>query len=160
MAWIIAAAVVIVLLVFRAGYRKSAAGLFGGALVVGVLIYLLVRHQEEQASTELAISEVAVDSVVFSHTFRSSYDLSGTVRNKSERYHIERIRFEVTVRDCLTTEKSSCVVLSTQTAYAAVDVPPEQARNFTASLYFDNELKPKGKLVWDYEIESVKARRQ
>lgn len=160
MAWIVAAAVVVVLLLFRAGYRKPAAGLAAGALVIGVLVYLLVRHQEQQASTEVALSDVAVENVVFSHTYRSSYDLSGTVTNKSERYRIERIGFEVTVRDCRTADKSSCVVLGTESAYAAVDVPPRQTRNFTASMYFDNELAPKGTLAWDYEIEAVRARRQ
>ena len=42
-----------------------------------------------------------------------------------------------------------------------VTVPPEQARDFVASLYFGGDpIRVKGGLVWDYEITSLTAKRQ
>jgi hypothetical protein len=40
-------------------------------------------------------------------------------------------------------------------------VPPQEARDFTASLYFAGDpVKPKGKLTWDYEVTEITARQE
>ena len=93
-------------------------------------------------------------------TFRSSYNLSGNVRNKSEAYRLEGITFKVTLRDCQGPDKAKCVNIGEATAYVPVTLPPQEARDFVGSLYFGNEqIKPKGTFAWDYEIVAITGKR-
>jgi len=161
MAWLIVVAIVVVFLVFMAGYRKSALALVVAALIGGVALYQYNERRQQRATTRIAASEIAVENIAFRPTYRSSYDASGTIRNNSETYTLDGIRLEVTMRDCRGKDKSTCVVIGKAATYAAVTVPPHEVRDFTASLYFGSDrVKPKGTLAWDYEITPVTAKRQ
>jgi hypothetical protein len=160
MAWLIVPLVLVVLLYF-AGFRRSAAALFAAAVVAGVLLYYYNERVEEDARSRIPLSDVLVENVTVTPTFRSSYNLSGKVRNKSATYRLDGITFKVTLRDCPGKDRSSCVDIGDATTYVPLTLPAQETRDFTGSLYFGGEqAKPKGTIAWDYEIVSVTARRQ
>jgi hypothetical protein len=161
MAWFVAASVVLVSLLFWRGYRKLALGLLAIALVGAVLVYYLDKRLDEEGRKRITASDVAVENVELKRTYRSSYDLTGKVTNNSETVTVERMRFDVTLHDCPAASQSDCVLIGKASGEALVNVPPRQARNFTASLYYGGaELKLKGRLVWRYKLTSITASRQ
>jgi hypothetical protein len=160
MAWLIVP-LVLVVLVYIAGYPRSSAALLAAVIVAGVLLYYHNQRMEEAARSRIPLSDVVVENVAVTPTFRSSFNLSGRVRNKSETYRLDGITFKVTLRDCAGKEPSSCVDIGDATTYVPLTLPAQEARDFTGSLYFGgDQVKPKGALAWDYEIVSITARRQ
>lgn len=161
MAWLIAVAILVVALLVATGYRKSAIGLALGVLIVGVSLYLYNERQEQQETSRISISEIALENVDLKPTFRSGYDLVGTIRNNSPKYRLDGIDVTATLRDCETKDKSTCTVIGQASAYVAVTVPPEESRDFVASLHFGNDKpRARGTLAWDYQVTAVTAKRQ
>ena len=158
MAWFIAAVVVAVSLVYLAGFRKTALGFLVAASIGGISLYLYNEHREQQATTRIAESQVVLENVEFRQTFGASYELSGKVKNNSETDVLDGIEFKVTMRDCRSKDKSSCVTIGEAMSYVSVAVPPKEARDFLASLYFGSTPKVKGTLAWDYEITALTAK--
>jgi hypothetical protein len=160
MAWLIVPLALVVLL-YVAGFRRSAAALLVAAILAGVLLYYYNERLQEDARSRIPLSDVEVEGVAITPTFRSSYNLSGSVRNKSEQYRLEGITFKVTLRDCQSPDKSKCVSISEATSYVPLNLAPQEAREFIGSLYFgSDETKPKGTLEWDYEIVAITGKRQ
>ncbi|MGZ8155379.1 MAG: hypothetical protein ACXW2I_05525 [Burkholderiales bacterium] len=159
MAWLIVP-VVVVVLVYLAGFRKSALGLLVAAVLAAFLLYQYNQRLQEQARTRIASSEVVVENVSLRATFGSSYDLVGTIRNNSESYRLDGISFKVTMRDCEGTDNSRCVGIAEATTHVPISLPPQQARDFTGSLYFGKQIKTKGTLSWNYEVIAITAKRQ
>jgi len=159
MAWLIAA-IGVVLLVLFAGFRKTALGVLVTAVIGGFLLYHYNQQRERQSTTKIPQSKIVLENVAVRPTFGSSYDLSGRVKNNSESYRLDGIEFKVTMRDCEGKDKSSCVIIGKATAYVALTVPPQEARDFTGSLYFGSDQKAKGLLAWDHEITAIVAKRQ
>jgi hypothetical protein len=159
MAWLIVP-VVVVVLVYLAGFRKAALGLLVAAVLAAVLLYQYDQRVEEQERTRIASSEVAVENVSLRATFGSSYDLRGRIRNNSETYRLDGISFKVVLRDCQGADNSACVTIAEATTHVPISLPPQQAREFTGSLYFGKQIKTKGTLSWNYEVIAITAKRQ
>ena len=159
MLWLIAP-LVLSLLLFVAGFRKTALGLVVAALIAGASIYHLDEQAQQRAQTRIPASEISLENVTVRQTFDSSYELTGTLKNGSSIYRIDGISLKVKLRDCPVGGATQCVAAGEAQPYAAVTVPPGEARNFTATMYFGKgHPPPKGTLAWDYEIESVTAKR-
>ena len=62
MAWLIAA-IVVVSVVFLAGFRKLALGLVVAALIGGLSLYQY-NEQQQRASTRIPVSEVVIEQTV------------------------------------------------------------------------------------------------
>jgi hypothetical protein len=161
MAWLIAVAIAVVALLFVAGFRKSAFSLAIGVLIVGVSVYLYNEHEEQQATSRITASEIAMENVELRPTFRSSYDLIGTIRNNSQTYRLDGIDVTVTMRDCRSKDKSTCTLIGQASGHAVMSLPPQESRDFVVSLYFGGDRpKVKGTFAWDYEITAITAKRQ
>lgn len=158
---LIFAAIAVAAGLFAAGYRKAAVALAAVVLAAGIGVYFVEERQDKEVESRVTPSEVVVQDVTFVHTFRSSYDLRGRLTNKSQTYAIDRVGFAVTLQDCRGNDNAAaCTDIGRTTAYASVRVLPEETRDFTASMYFGSEdIKPKGRLVWHYEIASIAAKR-
>lgn len=161
MAWLIVPIAGVVLL-YLAGLRRAALGLLVVAIVSSLVLYQYTQQVQQDATTRISESEVAVENVLIKLTFDSSYDISGRITNKSETYRLDGISFKVTLRDCQKKDKESrCVSMGEATTHVPITVPAQQARDFTGALYFGGEqMKPKGTLAWDYEITAIAAKRQ
>jgi hypothetical protein len=160
MAWLIVPLALVVLL-YVAGFPRSAAALLVAAVLAGVVLYYHNERLQEDARSRIPLSDVVVDGVTITPTFRSSYNLSGSVRNNSEQYRLEGITFKVTLRDCPSPDKAKCVSLAEATSYVPLDLAPQEARDFIGALYFETEqMKPKGTFDWDYEIVAITGKRR
>ena len=156
MLWLIAP-LVLALLAFVAGFRKTALGVVVAAVIAGASIYVLNERAQQRAETRISASEFSLENVMVRHTFDSSYELTGRLKNGSSTYRVDGITVNVKLRDCRTGDAARCE----DEGHAAVQVPPGESRDITVTLYFGKgHRRPKGTLAWDYEIRSVTASRQ
>jgi hypothetical protein len=159
MLWLLAP-LVLALLVFVAGFRKIALGVLIATAIAGASIYLLTEQTQQRAETRIPASEIALENVAVRQTFDASYELTGRLKNGSSTYQVQGISLNVKLRDCRTGDASQCVSAGEAEARAAVTVPPGESRDFTATMFLGKGHRlPKGTLAWDYEIESVTAKR-
>lgn len=161
MPWIIAAALLIVALLIRFGHRKAAVGCAVGVIAIGVWLYVYNARQEHEAASRIPVSEIALSNVELRPTFRSGYDLVGTLKNNSPQYRLDGLDVSVTLRDCKTRDKASCTVIGQARTYVAMTVPAGESLDLVAPLHFgDDKPEVKGTLAWDYTILSATANRQ
>lgn len=161
MAWLVAAAVLLVSYLYASGRRKPAAILGVVFAVAGVSLYLFYQRQQVRETSLIAASEIRLQKVALNPTFRSSYDLTGTVTNDSPGYRLDGFEVTVTLRDCAGADTSGCIVIGQASAFASIIVPPRETREFIAPLHFGGDRpQAKGRLDWSYEVTAVTARRQ
>ena len=159
MLWLIAP-LVLALIALLAGFRRIALGIVVAAVIAGAAIYVLNERAQQRAETRVSASEFSLENVVVRHTFDASYEITGRLNNRSATYQVDGITLNVKLRDCRSGDASQCVAAGEAQGHAVVAVPPGQSRPFTATLYFGKgHRRPQGRLAWDYEIESVTAKR-
>jgi hypothetical protein len=76
MFWLIAPLVIAVLLFLR-GFRKSALGVVVVALIAAAVVYYLNERAQERAETRISASEISLENVAVRQTFDASYELTG-----------------------------------------------------------------------------------
>ena len=159
MLWLIAP-LAVALLLFVTGFRKTALGVVVASVIAGASIYGYNEQAHQRAEARIPASEIALENVKVRQTFDSSYELTARLTNRSSTYQVHGISLTVKLRDCRNGAASRCDPAGAAEARAAVTVPPGESRDFTATMYLGKgHRRPKGTLAWDYEIESVTARR-
>lgn len=157
MGWLFAIAVLI-LLVASAGFRKFALAIVVLAAIGGGLLYRHEQQQEELATTRIPASQVTISAARIYQQY-GTYRLSGRITNNSQEFTLSNVEISVTVRDCVpNSTPRSCVTIGDASRTLYNNIPPGQARDFDASLYFPGSgLAPKGELEWQYTISQTRA---
>lgn len=161
MAWvllIIAAALTVATLVIVLGPRKS---IFVILAVVSVSIVGLIWYAEvgfEEKSKLIPAVAVKLINTSMTPTYGGSYELKARVRNTSADSTLTRFAFTVIASDCpVSGDAEQCEVVGQQSREIHIVIPPSQARDITDKFVFDN-MRPKGKLTWDYRIDYTRAK--
>ena len=158
MVWIIGP-VVLILLVVSAGFRKFA-GIFVLIAVIGGVIYWQYQekyqeNEEKQSKTRIKQSELLFEDVSLKTSYGSS-DMVGRITNNSSQYTLKEVQLKLTFRDC-DKDNKNCIIVAEDDLFFYINIPPKQARDFKELVYLYSDLKIKGKMVWDYKIEFIKA---
>lgn len=84
-----------------------------------------------------------------------SFVVGGRVQNVAEKYTIYSVMLQATIKDC---EGQTCKIVGQEKIMVPLEVPPDQARDFSVTIPFSGVPKVKGEAVWEYEILMVRAR--
>ena len=156
MFWLIVPLVVVVLL-FLSGFRKSAGALLVAALIAGGVLYRLENMEEQRAMDRISAAEISLQDVTVTRTFDATYELTARLTNRSTKYRVDGISVSLTLRDCRPIN-AGCDIIGEETAHVQVQVLPEQTRSFVATFYFGKEHRqPRGTLAWAHEITAIRA---
>jgi hypothetical protein len=158
MAVFIGSTAVLILVVFAAGYRKVALGLAAFALVVGGLLYMHNRAEEQRSLTRIPKSELVLENVTLK-PYVGSYRIAGRITNNSPKFSVKQIDIVVAVRDCpRDAAAQQCVTIGESSAILNLDIPPGEARNFEEAVRFSGKTpKLKSRLDWNYSISGIRA---
>ncbi len=156
----IAIFVVLLIIILVAMYFPKFRRTLGVTLVllmgaIGVIIWqdTLERELEfEQISLKQAqLSQMQVRSGLNTRSFV----VGGRIQNVSQHYTIFSMMLQATIKDC---EGEACKIVGQEKIMVPVEVPPDQARDFSVTIPFSGIPKVKGEAVWGYEILLVRAR--
>lgn len=156
MAWVIGI-IILILLVASAGFRKFAGGLILVVAVGGLLFWQYQENEEKKSKNRVTPSELIFEGVSLKSSYGSSYDIVGRITNTSNKYTVKGVQLKLTFRDCEKENKSKCIIVAEENENLYVSIPPNQARDFSESVYLYSDLNIKGELVWDYKVEYAKA---
>jgi len=84
-----------------------------------------------------------------------SFVVGGRIQNIAEKYTIYAVMLQATIKDC---EGQTCKIVGQEKIMVPLEVPPDQARDFSVTIPFSGVPKVKGEAVWEYEILLVRAR--
>ncbi len=84
-----------------------------------------------------------------------SFVVSGRIQNVAQKYTIFSVMLQATIKDC---EGQSCEIVGQEAIMVPLEIPPDQARDFSVTIPFSVVPKVKGEAVWEYEILLVRAR--
>jgi hypothetical protein len=84
-----------------------------------------------------------------------SFVVGGRIQNVAEKYTIYSVMLQATIKDC---EDQTCKIVGQEKIMVPLEVPPDQARDFSVTIPFSGVPKVKGEAVWEYEILLVRAR--
>jgi len=157
MLWLIVPLAAVVFLFFS-GFRKSAGALLLAASIAAGVLYRLEVVDEQRATDRISASEISLQDVNLRRTFDSTYELTGTISNRSGKYRIDAITVSLTLRDCRSAGDSACQSIGEESADVLVSVLPQQTRSFVATFYLGKEHRPpRGSLAWEHEIAAIRA---
>lgn len=98
MAWLFGV-VLILMLVFSAGFRKLALGLGTIVLVMGIVVYASEAIEEKRALDRIPLSELGFESFLITPV-GNNFTLSGRVNNLSTQYTLTDMTVAVALKDC------------------------------------------------------------
>lgn len=84
-----------------------------------------------------------------------SFVVAGRIQNVAQNYTIFSTMLQATIKDC---EGEACKIVGQEKIMVPLEVPPDQARDFSVTIPFSGVPKVKGEAVWEYEILLVRAR--
>ena len=84
-----------------------------------------------------------------------SFVVSGRIQNVAQQYTIFSVMLQATIKDC---EDQTCKIVGQEDIMVPLEIPPDQARDFSVTIPFSGVPKVRGEAVWNYEILLVRAR--
>ena len=156
----IALFLLILIMIFVAAYLPKFRRALAMVLMVlfGVIGFVIWQDTQER---ELEFQRVSVGQAQLSNMQvrpglnSRSFVVTGRIQNSAQNYTILSATLQATLEDCHATE---CEIVGQEKVEIPIEIPPNQARDFSRTLPLP--LKPKiiGEPIWHYEIISVRAR--
>ncbi|MCA9498882.1 MAG: hypothetical protein MRJ67_09845 [Nitrospirales bacterium] len=84
-----------------------------------------------------------------------SFVLTGRLENSAQIFTIISVTIQATIEDCHVTE---CEIVGQEAAEISLEIPPDQARDFSVTIPFPTMPKIIGEATWRYAILKVRAR--
>ena len=124
--------------------------------VIAGIIWLDNRERELQHS-RLPLSQVQLLHMQAKPGLNTrTYVVNGRIRNQSKEFTINMIKLQVTLQDCIS---ERCDVIGQTNHRLFLEVPPDQARNFEASIPFPSIVKMRGTPEWQFAVLAVKTKK-
>ena len=156
MGWLIAIVVIIAAIAYPA-VRKVLLAVVAVAGVGLLLVYLNTQRERAESKSRVKANEVELSDLRLDRPqYGSSYQLTGRVRNRSERFEIGSLRLRVVLQDCL--GANDCSIVGDTIAWVFVSVPPGQTRAIDDSVHFSDVPPFRGNFAWRYELAEIEAR--
>jgi hypothetical protein len=153
-----AAIVVLLLLVFSAGFRKAAGVLVAVAAIIIGIVILNQRQSEREARERIPQSQLDFNDMIL-QTQYGSQKLTGRIKNNSHQYTLAGVALTITFEDCEgDAPRPSCVTIGEdKDHYYSVNIPPGQVRDVSEYVYAGS-THPRGKLQWHYSISYTEGK--
>lgn len=84
-----------------------------------------------------------------------SFVVSGRLHNTSRNFTLLSATLQATIEDC---RAVTCEIIGQEKVEIPLEIPPEQARDFSITIPFPAIPQAHGEPVWRYQIERVRAR--
>ena len=122
---------------------------------IGVIIW------QDTQERDLELTRVSMTQVQLSHMQTRpglntrSFVVAGRLQNVAQKYTIYSMMLQATIKDC---EGETCKIVGQEKTMVPLEVPPDQARDFSVTIPFSGVPKVKGEAVWEYDVLLVRAR--
>jgi hypothetical protein len=156
----IAIILLILIMILVATYLPKFRRALGMTLVVllGAIGFIIWQDTQEW---ELEFQRIPVAQAQLSHMQvrpglnSRSFVVTGRLQNAAQSFTILSTTLQATIEDCHLTE---CEIVGQEDVEILLEIPPNQARDFSITLPFPTIPKIIGEATWRYDILRVRAR--
>ncbi len=150
----------IFIMILMAMYLPKFRRVLGMTLMVlfGAIGFIIWQDTQER---ELEFQRIPASQVKLSHMEvrpglnSRSFVVTGRLENSAQIFTIISVNIQATIEDCHMTE---CEIVGQEAAEISLEVPPNQARDFSLTMPFPTIPKIIGEARWRYAILKVRAR--
>jgi hypothetical protein len=156
----IAIILLILIMIFMATYLPKMRRFLGIILIMmfGVIGFIIWQDTQERElefkripPSQAQLSQMEVRPGLNSRSFV----VTGRLENSAQIYTIISITIQATIEDC---HVSECEIVGQEAAEISLEIPPNQARDFSLTMPFPTIPKIIGEARWRYAILKVRAR--
>jgi hypothetical protein len=122
---------------------------------IGVIIWQDTRERELEFERIYVQQAQLLQMQVRPGLNSRSFVVDGRIQNVAQKYTIFSVMLQATIKDC---EGHTCEIVGQEKIMVPLEVPSDQARDFSVTIPFSGVPKVKGEAVWEYEILMVRAR--
>jgi hypothetical protein len=156
----IAIILLILIMIFMATYLPKLRRVLGMILMVlfGAIGFIIWQDTQER---ELEFKRISPSQAELSHMEvrpglnSRSFVLTGRLENSAQIFTIIAVTIQATIEDCHVTE---CEIVGQEAAEISLEIPTNQARDFSLTMPFPTIPKITGEARWRYAILKVRAR--
>lgn len=156
----IAIFLLILIMIFVAAYLPKFRRVLGMTLMVlfGAIGFIIWQDTQER---ELEFQRIPVGQAQLSHMQvrpglnSRSFVVTGRLQNAAQSFTILSATLQATLKDCHATE---CEIVGQEEVEIPLEIPPNQARDFSRTIPFPTVPKILGEPTWRFVILRVRAR--
>lgn len=150
----------ILIMILVATYLPKFRRALGMILMVlfGAIGFVIWQDAQER---ELEFQRIPVSQAQLSHMQvrpglnSRSFVITGRLQNTAQIFTIVSVTIQATIEDCHVKE---CEIVGQEAAEISLEIPPNQARDFSLTMPFPTIPKIIGEATWRYAILKVRAR--
>ncbi|GJL59231.1 MAG: hypothetical protein NPIRA03_20880 [Nitrospirales bacterium] len=150
----------IFIMILMAMYLPKFRRVLGTTLMIlfGAIGFIIWQDTQER---ELEFQRIPASQAKLSHMEARpglnsrSFVVTGRLENSAQIFTIISVTMQATIEDCHMTE---CEIVGQEAAEIPLEVPPNQARDFSLTMPFPTIPKIIGEARWRYAILKVRAR--
>lgn len=156
----IALFLLILIMILVAAYLPNFRRALGMMLVVllgtiGFIIWQDIQEWELEFQ-RIPVAQAQLSNMVVRPGLNTrTFVVTGRLQNAAQSFTILSATLQVTIEDCHTT---ACEIVGQEDVEIPLDIPPNQARDFSLTVPFPTMPKIIGESSWRYEILKVRAR--
>lgn len=154
-ALVIALGVLVGALIVTYGYRHSLMIVLSILAVVIVALVWYIRYGGEEGADLITPQELELSNLQMTRQYRSSFEMTGRLVNRSEEHTLNAVTITITASDCQS-DGADCVVVGEVSRDIAVTIPPGQARDVLEQYVF-RRFEVLGELRWSHELSEIRA---
>jgi len=122
---------------------------------IGFIIWQDTRERELE-SQRIPLAQAQLSHMQVRPGLNSrSFVVTGRLQNNAQSFTILSATIQATIEDCHVME---CEIVGQEEVDLSLEIPPNQARDFSVTIPFPMMPKIIGEPTWRYEIERIRAR--
>lgn len=160
MQWLLLGVMVIALLLMSSRYPKTAFGILAALGLAAAIIVFSTREDAMWARHKLPVADLKIENAIMVAAYGGSYQFNARLVNANRSITLREFVVSVTMLDCANQDEVSgevsCVTIGQIAVRINAQIPPEQARDISRNLFF-NDAAPAGTIRWQYQITETRS---
>ncbi len=177
MQWILLLVIVASLFYLSRYFPKTAFSVLGVLVVAAGVMILSTTEMAQLNRGKISNEDILIENPVLMPTYAGGYRFNARLLNSNSSHSLRELAISITMLDCVSEEAESCRAITGQVELRAcqerivyescrvigqederinIQIPPEQARDISRTLSFDNAAAA-GILKWKFKVTSTRS---
>jgi len=156
MQWILLLVIVASLFYLSRYFPKTAFSVLGVLIVAAGVMILSTTEIAQLNRGKISNDDIRIENPVLMPTYAGGYRFNARLLNSNSSHSLRELAISITMLDCVSEEAESCHVIGQEDERINIQIPPEQARDISRTLSFDNAAAA-GILKWEFKVTSTRS---
>ncbi len=156
MQWILLLVIVVSLFYLSRYFPKTAFSVLGALVIAAGAMILATTEIAQFNRGKIANQDILIENPILTPTYAEGYRFNARLFNANLTHSLRELVISITMLDCASERLESCRVIGQEDERINVRIPPQQARDISRTLSFDNAAAT-GALKWEFKVTSTRS---